>query len=114
MMTLPAINTDASKHEKELISRTVQEMFEEADMWLTEELPPVSRGAPSLTFPGCGRATGNSTIAAVADWQCNSAHLLALAYGQQVSPTCLSLAHSVSGSAAIISIQPRCDAPSRI
>ncbi|HCB0596435.1 TPA: DinI-like family protein, partial [Klebsiella quasipneumoniae subsp. similipneumoniae] len=25
------------KHEKELISRTVQEMFEEADMWLTEE-----------------------------------------------------------------------------
>ncbi len=25
MMTLPAINTDASKHEKELISRTVQE-----------------------------------------------------------------------------------------
>ena len=31
MMTLPAINTDASKHEKEQISRTVQEMFEEAD-----------------------------------------------------------------------------------
>ncbi|SQC42231.1 virulence protein [Klebsiella pneumoniae] len=27
MMTLPAINTDASKHEKELISRTVQEML---------------------------------------------------------------------------------------
>ncbi|MGC6555898.1 DinI-like family protein [Escherichia coli] len=34
MMTLPAINTDASKHEQEQISRTVQEMFEEADMWL--------------------------------------------------------------------------------
>ena len=34
MMTLPAINTDASKHEKERISATVQEMFEEADMWL--------------------------------------------------------------------------------
>lgn len=34
MMTLPAINTDASNHEKELISRIVQEMFEEADMWL--------------------------------------------------------------------------------
>ena len=33
MLTLPAINTDASKHEKEQISRTVQEMFEEADMW---------------------------------------------------------------------------------
>ncbi|WKL82051.1 MULTISPECIES: DinI family protein [Raoultella] len=37
MMTLPAINTDASKHEKELISRTVQEMFEEADMWMMED-----------------------------------------------------------------------------
>ena len=37
MMTLPASNTDASKHEKELISRTVQEMFEEAVMWITEE-----------------------------------------------------------------------------
>ncbi|ECG8609553.1 DinI family protein [Salmonella enterica subsp. salamae] len=34
MMTLPAINTDASKHEEERISRTVQEMFEEADMRL--------------------------------------------------------------------------------
>ncbi|RAU37753.1 DinI family protein [Enterobacter sp. ECC-175] len=37
MMTLPAINTDASKHEKEHISRAVQEMFEEADMWLVSE-----------------------------------------------------------------------------
>ncbi|HAT1576073.1 TPA: DinI family protein [Raoultella ornithinolytica] len=37
MMTLPAINTDASKHEKEQISRAVQEMFEEADMWMMEE-----------------------------------------------------------------------------
>lgn len=37
MMTLPAINTDASKHEKELISRAVQEMFEEADMWMMED-----------------------------------------------------------------------------
>lgn len=37
MMTLPAINTDASKHEKEQISRAVQEMFEEADMWLVED-----------------------------------------------------------------------------
>ncbi|ENF7817565.1 DinI family protein [Enterobacter soli] len=36
MMTLPAINTDASMHEKEQISRVVQEMFEEADMWLVE------------------------------------------------------------------------------
>jgi hypothetical protein len=37
MMTLPAINTDASKHEKEQISRTVREMFEEADMWLVSD-----------------------------------------------------------------------------
>ncbi|EAN6850464.1 DinI-like family protein [Salmonella enterica] len=37
MMILPAINTDASKHEKEQISRTVQEMFEEADMWLVSD-----------------------------------------------------------------------------
>ncbi|MCF6661943.1 DinI-like family protein [Raoultella ornithinolytica] len=37
MMTLPAINTDASKHEKEQISRAVQEMFEEADMWMVED-----------------------------------------------------------------------------
>lgn len=36
MITLPAINTDASKHEKEQISRVVQEMFEEAEMWLVE------------------------------------------------------------------------------
>lgn len=37
MMTLPAINTDASKHEKEQISRVVQEMFEEAEFWLISE-----------------------------------------------------------------------------
>ncbi|MDM2755602.1 DinI family protein, partial [Citrobacter sp. Cpo221] len=37
MMTLPAINTDASNHEKELISRIVQEMFEEAEFWLVSE-----------------------------------------------------------------------------
>lgn len=37
LMTLPAINTDASKHEKEQINRTVQEMFEEADMWLVQD-----------------------------------------------------------------------------
>ncbi|MGV4192994.1 DinI-like family protein, partial [Citrobacter freundii] len=27
----------ASKHEKEQISRTVQEMFEESDMWLVTD-----------------------------------------------------------------------------
>ena len=37
MMTLPAINTDASKHEKEQISRAVQEMFDEAEFWLESE-----------------------------------------------------------------------------
>ncbi|MDM9276206.1 DinI-like family protein, partial [Citrobacter koseri] len=37
MMTLPAINSYTSKHEKEQISRTVQEMFEEADMWLVSD-----------------------------------------------------------------------------
>lgn len=37
MMTMPAINTDASKHEKEQISRAVQEMFEEAEFWLVDE-----------------------------------------------------------------------------
>ncbi|WP_433636063.1 DinI-like family protein [Kluyvera georgiana] len=37
MMTLPAINTDASKHEKEQISRVVTEMFDEAEFWLVSE-----------------------------------------------------------------------------
>ncbi|MBA7801964.1 DinI family protein [Citrobacter freundii] len=37
MMTLSGINTDASKHEKEQISRTVQEMFEEAEFWLVSD-----------------------------------------------------------------------------
>ncbi|EIS9341009.1 DinI family protein [Salmonella enterica subsp. enterica serovar Saintpaul] len=32
-----ALNSDASKHEKEQISRTVQEMFEEAEFWLVSE-----------------------------------------------------------------------------
>lgn len=36
MMTLASINTDATKHEKEQISRVIQEMFEEAEFWLTE------------------------------------------------------------------------------
>lgn len=37
MMTMPVINTGASKHEKEQISRTVQEKFEEAEMWLISD-----------------------------------------------------------------------------
>ncbi|EFH4950009.1 DinI-like family protein [Escherichia coli] len=37
MMTLPTINTDSSKHEKELISHSVQVMFEDAEFWLVAE-----------------------------------------------------------------------------
>lgn len=37
MMTNPAINTDATKNEKSIISQAIQEMFEEADMWLVAE-----------------------------------------------------------------------------
>ena len=36
MMTMASINTDAKKHEKEQIRRAIQEMFEEAEFWLTE------------------------------------------------------------------------------
>ncbi|HAK5853104.1 TPA: DinI family protein [Salmonella enterica] len=32
MMTLPAINTDASKSDREKLNRMLEEMFEEADM----------------------------------------------------------------------------------
>lgn len=34
--TQPAINTDASKHKNELISKVVQDMFEEAELRLDE------------------------------------------------------------------------------
>lgn len=37
MMRLSVINSAASKHEKEQISHTAQEMFEEVDMWLARE-----------------------------------------------------------------------------
>ncbi|HAU5603357.1 TPA: DinI family protein [Citrobacter koseri] len=37
MMTLPTINAEASKHEKEQINRTVEEIFEESDMWLVSD-----------------------------------------------------------------------------
>ena len=37
IMTLSALNIDASKYGKEQISCTVQEMFEEADMWLVSD-----------------------------------------------------------------------------
>lgn len=35
MQTLSQIKTDASKSDKAILSQLVQEMFEEADMWLT-------------------------------------------------------------------------------
>lgn len=34
MMTNSSVNTDASKHEKAWIHGQLEEMFEEADMWL--------------------------------------------------------------------------------
>ncbi|QGN37884.1 DinI-like family protein [Klebsiella oxytoca] len=36
MIALASIDTDASKHEKNQISRATQVVFEEADFWLTE------------------------------------------------------------------------------
>lgn len=36
MMTMASINTDAKKHEKEQISQTIQQMFEEIEYWLTK------------------------------------------------------------------------------
>lgn len=38
MMTNSSINTDASKHEKGALMTVVQEMLEEADMWLVNDI----------------------------------------------------------------------------
>ncbi|EOS96123.1 DinI family protein [Erwinia tracheiphila] len=38
MMDNSSINTDASKSEKEKLNRLLEEMFEEADMWLVNEV----------------------------------------------------------------------------
>ncbi|MCX8965115.1 DinI family protein [Erwinia psidii] len=38
MMGNSSINTDASKSEKEKLNRLLEEMFEEADMWLVNEV----------------------------------------------------------------------------
>ncbi|MDA3135206.1 DinI family protein [Atlantibacter hermannii] len=37
MMSNSSLNSDASKSEKEKLNRMLEEMFEEADMWLVEE-----------------------------------------------------------------------------
>lgn len=37
MMSNSSINTDASKSEKEKLNRLLEEMFDEADMWLVNE-----------------------------------------------------------------------------
>lgn len=36
-MQANALNSDVSKHEKERLNRMLEEMFEEADMWLVNE-----------------------------------------------------------------------------
>lgn len=36
-MQTNALNSDVSKHEKERLNRMLEEMFEEADMWLVHE-----------------------------------------------------------------------------
>jgi len=36
-MQANSLNSDASKSDWEKLNRMLQEMFEEADMWLTEE-----------------------------------------------------------------------------
>ncbi|MEW5290275.1 DinI-like family protein [Erwinia papayae] len=38
MMGNSSINTDANKGEKEKLNRLLEEMFEEADMWLVNEV----------------------------------------------------------------------------
>ena len=36
-MQANALNSDASKHDKERLNRMLEEMFEEADLWLVKE-----------------------------------------------------------------------------
>ncbi len=40
-MQANAVNSDCTKTEKEKINRLIEEMFEEADMWLISEFPSV-------------------------------------------------------------------------
>jgi hypothetical protein len=40
-MQANGLNSDASKNDREKLNRMLEDMFEEADMWLVSELPPV-------------------------------------------------------------------------
>lgn len=40
-MQANAVNSDCTKTEKEKLNRLIEEMFEEADMWLVSESPTV-------------------------------------------------------------------------
>lgn len=58
-MQANALNSDASKSDREKLNRMLEDMFEEADMWLVSEFPTVRRGwalklcwLPALIFTG--------------------------------------------------------------
>ncbi|MDU5516664.1 MAG: DinI-like family protein [Cutibacterium avidum] len=40
-MQANALNSDASKSDREKLNRMLEEMFEESDMWLVSEFPTV-------------------------------------------------------------------------
>ena len=40
-MQANGLNSDASKNDREKLNRMLEDMFEEADMWLVSELSPV-------------------------------------------------------------------------
>ncbi|EPW0180531.1 DinI family protein [Enterobacter hormaechei] len=40
-MQANALNSDASKSDREKLNRMLEEMFDESDMWLTSEFPTV-------------------------------------------------------------------------
>ncbi|MBJ6478810.1 DinI-like family protein, partial [Enterobacter hormaechei] len=40
-MQANALNSDASKSDREKLNRMLEEMFEDSDMWLTSEFPTV-------------------------------------------------------------------------
>jgi len=42
-MQANALNSDASKSDREKLNRMLEDMFEEADMWLVSEFPTVKR-----------------------------------------------------------------------
>ncbi|HCR0301583.1 TPA: DinI family protein [Enterobacter hormaechei] len=42
-MQANALNSNASKSDREKLNRMLEEMFEESDMWLVSDFPSVSR-----------------------------------------------------------------------